>query len=107
MPQISNTTVHDVVVVGSGAGGGTVTNVLANMGISVLLLEAGPMIGISDFKEHMWPHNVPHRGAADSRSLATRFVESQLGHTTWKLPLTSLPPDFGCRAKLALRTRQL
>ena len=63
MPQVSTTTVHDVVVVGSGAGGGTVTNVLANMGISVLLLEAGPMIGISDFKEHMWPYNVPHRGA--------------------------------------------
>jgi choline dehydrogenase-like flavoprotein len=63
MPQVSNTTVHDVVVVGSGAGGGTVTNVLANMGISVLLLEAGPMISIADFKEHMWPYNVPHRGA--------------------------------------------
>ena len=31
MPQVpSSTTVHDVVVVGSGAGGGTVTNVLAN-----------------------------------------------------------------------------
>jgi len=63
MPQVSTTTVHDVVVVGSGAGGGTVTNVLANMGVSVLLLEAGPMIGISDFKEHMWPYHVPHRGA--------------------------------------------
>ena len=64
MPQVpSSNTVHDVVVIGSGAGGGTVTNVLANMGISVLLLEAGPMLSLSDLKEHMWPYNVPHRGA--------------------------------------------
>ena len=59
----SNTTVHDVVVIGSGAGGGTVTKVLADLGISVLLIEAGPMLNIADFKEHMWPYNVPHRGA--------------------------------------------
>src|SRR4051794_16825932 len=52
MPQVGSNTVHDVVVVGSGAGGGTVTNVLANMGISVLLLEAGPMLSLSDLKEH-------------------------------------------------------
>src|SRR5678816_4101201 len=64
MPQVSSsTTVHDVVVVGSGAGGGTVTNVLANMGVSVLLLEAGPMLNLADLKEHMWPYSVPHRGA--------------------------------------------
>ena len=59
----SSNTVHDVVVIGSGAGGGTVTNVLANMGISVLLLEAGPMLSVSDLKEHMWPYNISHRGA--------------------------------------------
>src|SRR4026207_1284227 len=59
----ASTTVRDVVVVGSGAGGGTVTNVLANLGVSVLLLEAGPMLSMSDLKEHMWPYNVPHRGA--------------------------------------------
>jgi len=63
MPQVPSSTVHDVVVVGSGAGGGTVTNVLANMGVSVLLLEAGPMLNIADLKEHMWPYSVPHRGA--------------------------------------------
>ena len=64
MAQVTtSTTVHDVVVIGSGAGGGTVTKVLADLGISVLLMEAGPMIGPADFKEHMWPYDVPHRGA--------------------------------------------
>ncbi len=56
-------TVHDVVVIGSGAGGGTVTKVLADLGVRVLLMEAGPMIGPADFKEHLWPYDVPHRGA--------------------------------------------
>jgi choline dehydrogenase-like flavoprotein len=64
MAQVTSTsTVHDVVIIGSGAGGGTATKVLADLGISVLLLEAGPMLNMSDLKEHMWPYNVPHRGA--------------------------------------------
>ena len=64
MAQVtSSTTVHDVVVIGSGAGGGTVTKVLADLGTRSLLMEAGPMIGPADFKEHMWPYDVPHRGA--------------------------------------------
>jgi len=59
----SSATVHDVVVIGSGAGGGTVTKVLADLGINVLLLEAGPMLNLSDLKEHMAPYDVPDRGA--------------------------------------------
>jgi choline dehydrogenase-like flavoprotein len=58
--------VYDVVVIGSGAGGGTVTKVLADLGISVALVEAGPMIDPQkDFKEHMWPYQVPHRGIGE------------------------------------------
>jgi choline dehydrogenase-like flavoprotein len=58
--------VADVVVIGSGAGGGTVTKVLTDMGVNVTLLEAGPMLDPSrDFKEHMWPYQTPHRGSGD------------------------------------------
>lgn len=64
MAQVTTSaTVHDVVVIGSGAGGGTVTKVLADLGINVLLMEAGPMLNPADFKEHMAPYDVPHRGA--------------------------------------------
>jgi choline dehydrogenase-like flavoprotein len=63
MQVTTSATVHDVVVIGSGAGGGTATKVLADLGVSVLLIEAGPMIGPADFKEHLWPYQVPHRGA--------------------------------------------
>lgn len=58
-----------MVVIGSGAGGGTVTHVLANMGVNVTLIEAGPMLNPArDYKEHMWPHQVPHRGAGTGRN---------------------------------------
>lgn len=39
-----------VVIVGSGAGGGTLANELAQKGISVVVLEAGKRLDISDFK---------------------------------------------------------
>jgi choline dehydrogenase-like flavoprotein len=55
--------VHDVVVIGSGAGGGTTVKVLTDLGVNVTLLEAGPMLNpAKDFKEHMWPWEVDHRG---------------------------------------------
>ena len=64
MAQVTaGTTVHDVVVIGSGAGGGTMTKVLADLGVSVLLIEAGPMLNPTDLKEHMWPYQAPNRGA--------------------------------------------
>ena len=67
MLQISRSApVYDVVIIGSGAGGGTVTKVLTDLGVSVALLEAGPMIDpAKDFKEHQWPYQVPHRGIGD------------------------------------------
>jgi choline dehydrogenase-like flavoprotein len=58
--------VADVVIIGSGAGGGTATKVLSDLGINVTLLEAGPMLHPeTDFKEHKWPYDYPHRGSGD------------------------------------------
>jgi choline dehydrogenase-like flavoprotein len=58
--------VADAVVIGSGAGGGTVTKVLTDLGINVTLLEAGPLLNPArEFKEHMWPYQVAHRGAGE------------------------------------------
>jgi len=56
--------VFDAVVIGSGAGGGTAVKVLTDRGLNVALIEAGPMLNpAKDFKEHVWPYQVDHRGA--------------------------------------------
>jgi len=69
--------VYDVVIIGSGAGGGTVTKVLADLGVNVALLEAGgPLDPAKDFKEHMWPYQVPHRGIGDGGA-------GYFGRTPW------------------------
>ena len=72
MAQVtSSSTVHDVVIIGSGAGGGTVTKVLTDMGVRVLLMEAGPMINMSDFKTMQGNHRLWHRGAGEMAELYT------------------------------------
>jgi choline dehydrogenase-like flavoprotein len=69
--------VADVVVIGSGAGGGTAVKVLTDLGINVTLLEAGPMLNpYKDFKEHMLPYEVDHRGAGD-------HAEQYYGQQQW------------------------
>jgi choline dehydrogenase-like flavoprotein len=65
MPQATRSPkVYDVCIVGSGAGGGTAAKVLTEGGLSVVLLEAGPLLNpAKDYKEHVWPYMLPHRGA--------------------------------------------
>lgn len=43
-----------VVVIGSGAGGGTLANGLAQQGIKVVLLEAGGLHSRTDFHTDEW-----------------------------------------------------
>src|SRR6476646_5340521 len=43
-----------VVIVGSGAGGGTLGNELAQKGVKVVILEAGPRIENHDFVNDEW-----------------------------------------------------
>ncbi len=47
-----------VVVIGSGAGGGTLSNELAQKGIDVVCLEAGPRVEIDDFVNNEWANFV-------------------------------------------------
>lgn len=55
---------YDVIVVGSGAGGGTAAYVLVNRGLKVLMLEAGRMLTPArDFTTHAMPWDVQFRGA--------------------------------------------
>ena len=56
--------VYDVLIIGSGAAGGVAAKVLTEGGLNTVLLEAGPELNpAKDFKEHLWPYQLPHRGA--------------------------------------------
>jgi choline dehydrogenase-like flavoprotein len=64
----------DVLVIGSGASGGWVAKEVAERGLSVLMLEAGPpRIPTRDFTEHIWPYQLKFRGFGDQK----RLLENQ------------------------------
>ena len=60
-----NPTVYDAIIVGSGAGGGMATYILANAGLKVCLIEAGPMYDPAiDSLQMKNPWESPRRGAS-------------------------------------------
>jgi choline dehydrogenase-like flavoprotein len=65
MPEVVRSPkMYDVCIIGSGAGGGTAAKVLTEGGLNVVMLEAGPLLHPQkDYKEHVWPYALPHRGA--------------------------------------------
>ncbi len=65
MPQvIRSSKVYDICIIGSGAAGGAAAKVLTEGGLEVVMLEAGPPLNPDkDYKEHVWPYQLAHRGA--------------------------------------------
>jgi len=62
--------IYDTLVIGSGASGGWVAKELAERGLSVLMLEAGPpRVPTRDFTEHVWPYQLKFRGFGNQQQL--------------------------------------
>lgn len=77
-----DSTVYDAVVVGSGAGGGMAGYVLANAGLKVLMLEAGPFFDpAKDALQLRWPWESPRRGAGTTRP----FGDFDAAYGGWEL----------------------
>jgi choline dehydrogenase-like flavoprotein len=97
MPQvIRSPKVYDVCIIGSGAGGGTAAKVLTEGGLNVVMLEAGPLLNpAKDYKEHVWPYALPHRGAdIGGRALHALNDEFLAPNGFWEIegePYTSAP----------------
>jgi choline dehydrogenase-like flavoprotein len=89
---LSKGKVFDVVIVGSGAGGGMAAKVLAEAGAEVLLLEAGPSWDAQkDGAMLKWPYESKRRGAG-YRSRAFGEFDGSIGG--WDLegePYTTAP----------------
>jgi choline dehydrogenase-like flavoprotein len=87
---------YDVCIIGSGAAGGTAAKVLTEGGLSVVMLEAGPPIHPeTDYKEHVWPYELEHRGGGVGGSLRhelnNEFIAPNGAWTIEGEPYTSAP----------------
>ncbi len=53
---------HDVVIIGSGAGGGMAAHTLTKLGVKCLMLEAGPAFDFEKDRSLVAVHDLPFRG---------------------------------------------
>ena len=84
MEIIENSTYYDVVIVGSGAGGGMATKILADAGLKVAVVEAGPFFDPADPAQQTqfkWPYESPRRGAGTKRA----FGEYDMAYGGWEI----------------------
>jgi choline dehydrogenase-like flavoprotein len=61
---------YDVIIVGSGAGGGMATKILSEAGLSIALVEAGPHFDPANpdqMTQMKWPYESPRRGGGTTR----------------------------------------
>ncbi len=83
--QIKETsTVYDVIIVGSGAGGGMATKVLSEAGLKVAVVEAGPFFDPKNpeqITQLKWPYESPRRGASTTRA----FGEFDAAYGGWEI----------------------
>ncbi len=85
---------YDVCIIGSGASGGTAAKILTEGGLNVVMLEAGgPVNPDTDYKEHMMPYDLPHRGAGKGAK-GENFGEFLAPNGFWEIegePYTAAP----------------
>ncbi|MEQ9217499.1 MAG: GMC family oxidoreductase [Cyclobacteriaceae bacterium] len=84
---------YDVVIVGSGAGGGMATKILSEAGLKIAIVEAGPYFDPADpeqMTQLKWPWESPRRGAGTNRA----FGDFDAAYGGWEIdgePYTHTP----------------
>ncbi|MEP7327973.1 MAG: GMC family oxidoreductase [Betaproteobacteria bacterium] len=78
--DVDTTLDADVVIVGSGAGGGTAAEILANAGLHVLLVEEGPLKSSRDFnmrESEAYPQLYQDSAARKTRDKAINILQGR------------------------------
>ena len=84
---------YDVIIIGSGAGGGMATKILSEAGLNIAVLEAGPHFDPAkeeDRTQLRWPWESPRRGASTVRP----FGDFDSAYGGWEIegePYTRVP----------------
>ena len=84
MQIIESSKQYDVLIVGSGAGGGMATKVLSEAGLKIALVEAGPYFDPADPDQQTqmkWPYESPRRGAGTQRA----FGDFDMAYGGWEI----------------------
>ena len=67
-------TIYDVIVIGTGAGGGMAIKSLCDAGLQVCALNAGRRLDPSkDFRNHRMPWDMKYRGFGDPKKRAQSY----------------------------------
>lgn len=75
---------YDAIIVGSGAGGGMAAHELANAGLKIAVVEAGPFFDPKDpttQTQLKWPWQSPRRGASTNRA----FGDYDMSYGDWEV----------------------
>src|SRR6266568_4314969 len=79
---------YDVIVVGTGAGGGMAIKTLCEAGLKVLALNNGPrVVPARDFRNHLQPYDMRYRGFGDPR-FSMYHDESEYTQGFWEHDVT-------------------
>ena len=84
---------YDVIIVGSGAGGGMATKILSEAGLKIAVVEAGPYFDPASPEQRTqlkWPWESPRRGASTQRA----FGDFDAAYGGWEIdgePYTRVP----------------
>lgn len=93
MPRfIPSPKVYDVIIVGSGAGGGMAAYVLAGAGAKCLMLEAGRWYDTAkESKMFAWLYDAPYRGAVSPHGIFGYYDAAEGGWQIQGEPYTTAP----------------
>ncbi|PYV02690.1 MAG: hypothetical protein DMG26_10905 [Acidobacteria bacterium] len=85
-------TVYDVIVIGTGAGGGMAIKTLCEAGLKVCALNSGRRINPArDFRNHRMPYEMKYRGFGDPRKRAQSYGymdNEYVGEGIWEHGIT-------------------